>query len=717
MTSLGVRCRPLAALLLFATVATADVPDAFRTITAFEDRRESAPALHAFLGDEDATVRARAALAVGRIGRSEDAARLTPLLEDGDTNVRRSVAFALGEIGDSTAVHPLATLLVSGGEPSADVRATALHALGKAHQGAEACRQALTDDDPRVRGEALMAAWQIPVPNVLDAVLAATEEENVEVRWRAAYCLMRLAGARASGRTPIAAVTALSWEERDRAEPVLRQLVRDVDPRVRVNAVRGLRSFGSDVATAALVSVSEDDDWRVRAEAIRALAADVRVPPDSEEDEEGSETRPREARLSFVDPHMDDSHPNVRIVTIEALARIGDDADVAGRLRPLLGHATPRVREVAFRSMIARWQSADSLSAVTLEDVDNLAHHFAHDPDWTLRAAAIDAAALLPPERQRAVVEPLTEGDGRVAKLAVPATLTLLADAGTQPSLMERLEPAWSRALAHEDPMVRLMAIDALSELFQADSVYAPTDADRRALDRVLTETYDASMDPALTDLREVAVTAAANWPDRPACRKLVERGCQDPNYVVRLRAMAAAEEAGIESPRATAEPVDTGRSPKDYAPILKWAEKSHVAEFDTEAGAITAVLFSRDAPLTCWNFARLANEGFYDGGAWHRVVPDFVLQDGCPRGDGWGGPPWQIRCEINEHPYDRGALGMALSGKDTGGSQFFFTHAAQPHLDGGYTVFGHVLSGQDVVDALVQGSAIRSIRVVERKP
>ena len=127
--------------------------------------------------------------------------------------------------------------------------------------------------------------------------------------------------------------------------------------------------------------------------------------------------------------------------------------------------------------------------------------------------------------------------------------------------------------------------------------------------------------------------------------------------------------------------------------------------------------LHTADAPITCWNFARLANGGYYDAGSWHRVVPDFVVQDGCPRGDGWGGPPWQIRCEINRHEYATGALGMALSGKDTGGSQYFITHSAQPHLDGGYTVFGRVVSGQEVADAIVQGSRVRAVRVLDGRP
>lgn len=115
---------------------------------------------------------------------------------------------------------------------------------------------------------------------------------------------------------------------------------------------------------------------------------------------------------------------------------------------------------------------------------------------------------------------------------------------------------------------------------------------------------------------------------------------------------------------------------------------------------------------MTCLNFLQLAGQGFYDGLVFHRVVPDFVVQGGDPRGDGVGGPGYSIRDEMNLLRYRRGVLGMALSGPDTGGSQFFITLSPQPHLDGGYTAFGEVVAGDGVLDRIVQGDRI--VRVVE---
>ena len=159
---------------------------------------------------------------------------------------------------------------------------------------------------------------------------------------------------------------------------------------------------------------------------------------------------------------------------------------------------------------------------------------------------------------------------------------------------------------------------------------------------------------------------------------------------------------------------VQTRNTTADYERALARIGKRFNAVVTTTKGAFTIELLPEDAPLTVDNFIQLAKRGYFNGITVHRVVPNFVIQDGDPRGDGNGGPGYQIRCEINEAPYERGAVGMALSGKDTGGSQWFVTHSPQPHLDGGYTVFGNVVAGMDVVDGIVRGDVIRSINITE---
>ncbi|MBA3634037.1 MAG: peptidylprolyl isomerase [Acidobacteria bacterium] len=144
-------------------------------------------------------------------------------------------------------------------------------------------------------------------------------------------------------------------------------------------------------------------------------------------------------------------------------------------------------------------------------------------------------------------------------------------------------------------------------------------------------------------------------------------------------------------------------------------SRKNAKAILTTEKGTFTIEFFPEDAPLTVDNFIKLARKNYFNGLAIHRVVPNFVMQDGDPRGDGNGGPGWEIRDEINEIPYERGTVGMALSGKDTGGSQWFVTHSPQPHLDGGYTVFGRVNeTDMKIVDNLVRGDKILSVKIIE---
>jgi peptidyl-prolyl cis-trans isomerase B (cyclophilin B) len=137
-------------------------------------------------------------------------------------------------------------------------------------------------------------------------------------------------------------------------------------------------------------------------------------------------------------------------------------------------------------------------------------------------------------------------------------------------------------------------------------------------------------------------------------------------------------------------------------------------AVIETDKGNIELVLFDKEAPNTVKNFEKLANSGFYNGLKFHRVIPDFMIQGGCPKGTGTGGPGYTIKCEINIKKHGVGALSMAHAGKDTGGSQFFITHSPQPHLDGKHTVFGKVEKGMEVVNKIKAGDVMRKVYVTD---
>jgi cyclophilin family peptidyl-prolyl cis-trans isomerase len=157
-----------------------------------------------------------------------------------------------------------------------------------------------------------------------------------------------------------------------------------------------------------------------------------------------------------------------------------------------------------------------------------------------------------------------------------------------------------------------------------------------------------------------------------------------------------------------------TPRHSQRRVPDLADVLRIRSARVFTSEGELRISLAPEEAPYTVWNFAELADRKYYDGLVFHRVVPDFVAQTGDPRGDGWGGPGYEIPDEINPLSYTRGTVGMALSGPDTGGSQWFVTLSDQFHLDGGYTAFGHVSYGMRVAEALAVGDRIERV-VIER--
>jgi peptidyl-prolyl cis-trans isomerase B (cyclophilin B) len=151
---------------------------------------------------------------------------------------------------------------------------------------------------------------------------------------------------------------------------------------------------------------------------------------------------------------------------------------------------------------------------------------------------------------------------------------------------------------------------------------------------------------------------------------------------------------------------------------LVKRKNNMKKAEIHTEHGIMKVEFFEKDAPKTVENFVTLSKKGFYDGLTFHRVIPNFVIQGGCPKGDGTGGPGYKIKCELDgENQYhDRGVLSMAHAGRDTGGSQFFICHGRQntKHLDRQHTVFGKVYEGLDVIDEIEQGDKILKIVIVE---
>jgi cyclophilin family peptidyl-prolyl cis-trans isomerase len=238
----------------------------------------------------------------------------------------------------------------------------------------------------------------------------------------------------------------------------------------------------------------------------------------------------------------------------------------------------------------------------------------------------------------------------------------------------------------------------------------------------LLIDAYEQSLDDPVSEARIAVVRALgsatrnADVATTSAEESFVRRfpACDD--YLVRRAAREVLPAVAARWGEVT--PVETGRTPEDYREIalrlvLPAEQGGRLPQIviETDYGEISVTLFASEAPITVAALLQLADGHYFDGGVWHRVVPNFVIQGGDPRGDGWGGPGFSLRDENSRRRYGRGTMGMALSGPDTGGSQFFITHSPQPHLDGTYAVVGQVDEGVDVVDRITQGDRIRTIR------
>ncbi len=247
--------------------------------------------------------------------------------------------------------------------------------------------------------------------------------------------------------------------------------------------------------------------------------------------------------------------------------------------------------------------------------------------------------------------------------------------------------------LKEPDMAVRTTAAELLGDLpAETSNIQALSSALKFALQEK--ESNDAAL--AILD-------ALAKYKN-PSANQAIMPALDSRDYLVRRKAIESLKATGAGDFSNKLGDVGTRNTARDYQRAISRIDKRVLAVVTTNKGRFTMELLPAEAPLNVDNFVQLAKRGYFNRIMFHRVVPNFVIQGGDPRGDGNGGPGYQIRCEINEVPYRRGAVGMALSGKDTGGSQWFVTHAPQPHLDGGYTVFGNVISGMEVVDRIARG-------------
>jgi len=620
------------------------------------------------LGDPEGRVRRRAALAVGRVGLPAGVEPLTRLLEDAEVEVRQMAAFALGLIGDGAARPALLAALEAPQPPLVQGRAaealgligdradaTAIGTMVYAHVRAGVLEAVASDElayplDPQVEAVRLgvYALARLRAYDTLAGAVLDAQGRAVSRWWPLAYALQRVGD--------------------ERAAPVLHTLV-DTPGRYTASfAIKGLAQARAAEAAPDLRALVEarQADPAVVIQAVRALAAigDHGAVP----------------LLTRIVTDQS-AAATLRLEAAEAVGGLADRGSVELFLE-LLSDRDPGVRGVALRTLARIDQDTFMTALAGLEP----------DRQWSVRVALAAALGSLPPERAlpRLTVM-LGDSDARV----IPAVIDAMAATGSP-----NLERVLVDRLRADDFAVRAAAAGALADLGLASSLEPLVQAYRDAMDD---RTYVA----------RAAILRAIAQLDSQAARPLLEGALGDREWAMRVHARELLGASGSEVDPASIRPVPGGRPADDPLwATLAVPQFSPQAFIETDRGTIEIELAILDAPEAVANFMTLARKGFFNGVAIHRVVPDFVVQDGDPRGDGQGGPGYTIRDEINQRPYLRGTVGMALDWEDTGGSQFFITHSPQPHLDGTYTVFGRVVSGMDVVDRLVPWDIVREVRI-----
>lgn len=663
------------ALLAFAPPAAGQDPamvEAVAGVLQAEDaRRYDGPVLEAASRHPEPLVRSVAAMAMGRIGDPSATPRLLELLRDPDSLVARDAAFALGLLRDSASLGGLRDLVVNTAEAQQhELHYEAMAAIVKI--GGPAGRDVLlevlnpwmaragTEAPPLTVEAGLANAWRLGPDAPVRALIEFAVSPLRRARIGALYSLARL-------RAPLAA-------------DVLFDAIDGPDPEARGIAVRALTASYAD---------SVGLDRQALGQRVRRLVSD-----------DNPQTRTNALRVmgsfrdstfvSTVADRLADADPNVRVQAVLTLADLGGPA-AAAALQAQIGQRPFAVQRNALIGY-ARLAGTDALDAIS---------EWLADEDWTMRAAGSEALGHIPRDTVIPWLTYLTQDeDPRVAAVAFTSLTAIAPDTAT----------VWARQLiAHRDAVVRALAADQLG------TAANPADIGR------LTDAFELALRDSISGAR-IAITGALGriaergLPERLAVEdRFLVRFPRVDDYVLRRAALTRYPEAarrwGPERPIATGQGLDDYRDIARRFVVPGGPAARQTLVVDTDRGRIVIDLFGRDAPLTVRALLQLVDRRFFDAKLFHRVVPNFVAQGGDPRGDGWGGPAFTLRDEVNRNRYETGMVGMALSGPDTGGSQFFITHSPQPHLDGTYPVIGRVISGMDVVNLITQGDRIQTIR------
>jgi cyclophilin family peptidyl-prolyl cis-trans isomerase len=656
-----------AAGLLLLSSAFASIPDdTLREILIHEQMRNFEDgALIDLTKDKKEEVRVRAYRALGRIQSVELLDALAEGLGDKKEQVRTEAAFAVGQLRDPAAEPVIRKALEK--EKNEDVRLRLLEALGKC--GTEESIPYLTELMQASKGAetheatlalGIMAIRRVPMDSIARDLRTALKSRDPELQWRAAFVIQR-------GKVQF-------------GNAGLSRALKSSDPLVLIHTCKAMAAVKAKGVADDVLPLLEHEDWRVRVEALRALG-DCKV----------------RFRTSVASLLIDDPNDNVRLTAIAVMGQLAGGGGL-GRLEPYEESSDWRTRAAILK---ARAVGSGDGALLYLQSARQ-------SPDWRLRKAAVEALGSIKSEQALLLMEGLVNDES----VQVLTTIVNALVEFPQKHAVELARPF----LASGDPAVLTSAANAAGQRFDLDGVPPLMEAYDRLQSPVDTEVMVAILDAlgailSATEENDPIGTLADE--DRAKGEALLESARHDSDTNVAQAAADALTQIKGETvePAVDMTPQTPSNPDLDLALELEKAG-DFTARVVTNRGTIVIRLLASEAPGTVANFVTLTRAGYYNGLTFHRVVPNFVIQGGDPRGDGWGGPGYAIRCEYNPLKYTRGMVGMALAGKDTGGSQFFITHSPQSHLNGQFTLFGEVIEGMDVVDIIQVGDFINEIQL-----
>ncbi|MEW5923618.1 MAG: peptidylprolyl isomerase [Candidatus Zixiibacteriota bacterium] len=622
------------------------------SIISADDTRRVTGNFNDYLKSPDPDIRARAALAIGRIGDVKAAASLFSMIEDSVAEVAQTAAFAIGLTGEKSFA---ARLLDVCADFEPELLAVCIQSAGR------------LSDSSMVDVNPLLASY-------LDHVDHRVREQAVYAVWRAGYT--------------------------EASEQLIDICANDPVRPVKIAALYALVRMRNIDAIDLYTDWFSDSDAFVRTLAYRGMA----LPKD-------------DSQTSYIASGLNDRNNNVIAQAVLSLTSIGSDKAIE-QLKSHYAEESDEKLKVLMLESFTNLES-DAISDYAYDDI-NMATSI------NIKAAAANYLGQVKGEATIQLIDSLIDLDDVYLKARIADALGRIGGQSVEPRLVSLLNDSVATvrmaafnvlcevdsgnvdyyiktALDDKDPVVRAIAIDKIGQLRLHQYL--------GRLGSIMNMREKADV-----DVKRSIVDAVANFlgeePDSLA-EDILYHALLDKNDVVSHQAASVYKEKLEQDKTAYAAFPKSLIGERKIKSLLEKYRTNPRVKIITERGEIEMELYFDVAPLTVYNFINLAQQGFYDGLIFHRVVPGFVIQGGDSHGDGFGGPGYTIRCEYSDITFKRGMVGIAHSGKDTGGSQFFITLMPQPHLDARYTIFGQVTNGMNVVDQIVRGDKIKQVEII----